>query len=95
LIVIEEPELGLHPDLIPDLADALRDASERTQVVVSTHSAKLIDCFSKEPDCVIVVDRKESSTVMQRLDGEKLSVWLEKYSLGTLWTRGDLGGVRW
>jgi len=95
LICIEEPELGLHPDILPKLAELLVNASERTQLVITTHSDILVDALSARPETVIVCEKHDGQTTMQRLDPEKLSVWLEKYSLGELWTRGELGGTRW
>ncbi|MBT9588373.1 AAA family ATPase [bacterium] len=95
LVCIEEPELGLHPDLIPGLADLLLEASEATQLVVTTHSASLVDAFHTQPECVVVCEKEDGSTCLSRLDPSQLGVWLEQYRLGQLWTRGDLGGTRW
>ncbi len=92
---IDEPELGLHPDAIPTLADLLRDAATRTQLIVTTHSAALVDAFSDEPEAICVCEKIEGSTVIQRLSEPDLRVWLEKYSLGNLWMRGLIGGNRW
>jgi predicted ATPase len=71
------------------------EASERTQLLVTTHSDVLVDALTAHPDTVVVCEKGEEGTTLRRLDGEQLGVWLEKYSLGTLWTRGDLGGTRW
>lgn len=95
LVCIEEPELGFHPDLIPKLADLLVDASSRCQVIVTTHSDILVDALSDRPESVVVCEKHDGQTSMRRLDRSDLTVWLEKYRLGELWTRGDLGGVRW
>ena len=95
LVCIEEPELGFHPDLVPKLADLLVDASSRCQVIVTTHSDILIDALSDRPESVVVCEKHDGQTSMRRLDRSDLAVWLEKYRLGELWTRGDLGGVRW
>jgi predicted ATPase len=92
---IDEPELGLHPDVIPTLADLLRDASTRTQLIVTTHSTGLVEAFSDEPEAICVCDKIEGSTVIERLSEPDLRVWLKKYSLGNLWTRGLIGGKRW
>ena len=94
-IGIEEPELGLHPDLIPKLADLLVEASSRSQLLVTTHSDILIDALSERPESVVVCEKHDGQTSMTRLDRSDLKVWLEKYSLGRLWMSGDLGGVRW
>jgi predicted ATPase len=92
---IEEPELGLHPDMIPTLADLLRDASARTQLVVTTHSQALVECFSDDPESVCVCEKEGSATRVRRLDPKQLSSWLENYSLGQLWAKGEIGGNRW
>lgn len=94
-IVLEEPELGVHPDLIHKIADLLVDASARTQLVVTTHSEILVDALHDQPDAVVVCEKHNGQTTMERLDPTKMAVWLEKYRLGDLWTSGQLGGVRW
>jgi hypothetical protein len=55
----------------------------------------LVDCLTEDPEVVVVTEKKEGSTRFQRLESEKLQEWLKKYTLGTLWTRGDIGGTRW
>jgi len=95
LVVIEEPELGLHPDVLPTLAELMKEASMRTQLIVTTHSDELVDAMSDRPDAVVVAERTESGTTLTRLSSEKLKPWLEKYRLGQLWTRGEIGGTRW
>lgn len=95
LICIEEPELGLHPDILPTIARLLKEASQRTQLIVTTHSDIIIDELTDQPESVIVCERHDGQTRMKRLDAGSLSGWLEKYRLGQLWTQGELGGVRW
>ena len=96
LICIEEPEVGLHPDAIRIVAQALVDASERTQLIVTTHSEALIDALSDRPEDVLVCERDfDNGTQFRRLNKERLSGWLERYSLGALWRNGELGGNRW
>jgi predicted ATPase len=96
LICIEEPEVGLHPEAIQIVADALVEASERTQLIVTTHSEALIDALSERPEDVLVTERDfDNSTQFRRLDKQQLSLWLEKYSLGRLWRMGEIGGTRW
>ncbi len=95
LICIEEPELGVHPDILPKLADHLVAASERTQIIVTTHSDILVDAMTERPEAVIVCEKHEGRTQMQRLSRDDLASWLEKYRLGQLWTKGQLGGNRW
>jgi predicted ATPase len=94
LVVIEEPELGLHFDMMPKIAGLLEQASRATQLVVTTHSDTLVDALSN-PASILVCEREEGSSHPRRLDPEKLRPWLERDSLGTLWTRGNLGGTRW
>jgi predicted ATPase len=94
LVVVEEPEMGLHPDLIPQVAKLLIEASSRTQLVVTTHSLMLIDALGKDPEAVIVCERDQGESVFERLEKAKLDLWLEKYSLGDLWSSGELGGYR-
>lgn len=95
LICIEEPELGLHPDILPTLADLLKTASERTQLIVTTHSDILVDAMTEMPECVVICEKHEGKTEMTRLSSEELAVWLEQYRLGQLWIEGQLGGKRW
>ena len=95
LVCIEEPELGLHPDVLPTLASLLKDAAERTQLIITTHSDVLVDALTDQPEAVIVAERGPDGTVLTRLDAAKLKPWLEKYRLGQLWTRGEIGGTRW
>ncbi len=95
LICLEEPELGLHPDILPALADLLIDASRRTQIVVTTHSDTLVSTLSNIPEAVLVCERDDQGSRLRRLDPEHLRFWLEKYSLGELWRMGEIGGNRW
>lgn len=92
---IDEPELGFHPDILPTLADLLRDASTRTQLIVTTHSSVLVDAFSDDPESICVCEKVDGSTVIKRLSKPDLNVWLKDYSLGNLWTSGEIGGNRW
>lgn len=95
LICIEEPELGLHPDILPKLADLLLEASTRTQIIVTTHSDILVDAMTEHPETVVVCEKHEGRTEMRRLKREDLAAWLDQYRLGQLWTKGQLGGTRW
>ena len=71
-------------------------ASERTQVVVTTHSRMLVDALTDHPSSVVVVCEKENGeSRFERLDGTRLKAWLDRYSLGELWSSGELGGNRW
>jgi len=94
LLCLEEPELGLHPDILPTIAEILKEVSQETQIVVTTHSDIIIDALSLTPEDVIVCENSNGYTVMQRLDKNDLSEWLERYSLGELWSKGEIGGNR-
>lgn len=89
-ILIDEPELGLHPFAIHLLASMLRSASTKRQIIVSTQSAELLNEFNAED--IIVADRTDGCTNLHRLDTEALASWLEEYSLGELWNKNLLGG---
>ncbi len=95
LVCIEEPELGLHPDIIPTIAELLRAASERCQLVVTTHSDVLVDAMTDTPEAVLVCEKHEGATTLRRLSAPDVQTWLERYRLGELWTRGEIGGTRW
>ena len=95
LVCIEEPELGLHPDILPGLAELLREASERCQLIVTTHSDVIVDALTDTPESVVICEKKKGQTILKRLDKDDLAHWLERYRLGDLWTSGELGGNRW
>ena len=95
LVCIEEPEIGLHPDVVVEVADLLRDASERCQLIVTTHSDVLVDALTDVPESVVVCEKPEGQTQLRRLDPDDLKSWLEDYRLGQLWTSGEIGGNRW
>ncbi len=89
-ILLDEPELGLHPYAIAVLADLLRSAATRTQVIVSTQSVTLVNQF--DPEDMLMVDRAEGASVFRRLSHEEIDTWLDDYSLGELWEKNVLGG---
>ncbi len=89
-ILIDEPELGLHPYAINLLASLLRAAAVRTQVVVSTQSVTLVNQLN--PEDIVVVDRSEGESIFRRLGQETIASWLDDYSLGELWEKNVLGG---
>ncbi|MDR7868405.1 MAG: AAA family ATPase [Sporomusaceae bacterium] len=95
LICIEEPELGIHRDVIPVIAQLMKDASKTTQLIVTTHSEALVDALSDTPESVLVCEKHRGCSYFQRLEEEKLKDWLQKYSLGQLWQKGEIGGNRW
>lgn len=95
LVCIEEPELGLHPDLVVRVADLLKEASTRMQLVVTTHSDMLLDALSDTPESIVVCSKENGETVMTRLDADELAPYLEEQTLSSLWSSGQLGGRRW
>jgi len=95
LICLEEPELGLHTDILPTVAELLVEASCRTQLIVTTHSDVLVSALSSHAESVLVCDRDEDGTRLRHLEPSKLKEWLEKYPLGELWRMGEIGGTRW
>ena len=95
LVAIEEPELGLHPDVVAQVAELLVNASQRMQIVVTTHSRMLVDALSDYPSSVVVCEQENGESRFERLDSARLKTWLDAYSLGDLWSSGELGGNRW
>lgn len=91
LVCIDEPELGLHPDAVPLVADLMIKASERAQLIVATHSDALVSALTAKPEAVIACERTGAGTTLRRLDSAKLAHWLEEYALGDLWRMGKLG----
>jgi predicted ATPase len=95
LVCIDEPELGLHPDLVLTVGELLVEASERMQLIVTTHSRVLVDALNGRAEDVVVCQRHEDGTQMNRLEKQDMAKWLEKYSLSDLWSSGQIGGNRW
>jgi len=95
LICIEEPELGLHPDILSTVAELLIAASKRTQIIVTTHSDALVSGLSEVPESVLVCEQNNTGSHLRRLEPQQLKNWLEKYTLGDLWRMGHIGGNRW
>jgi len=90
VILVDEPELGLHPYAVALLASLIKQSSHKTQVVVSTQSPLLLDHFS--PEDVLVTNRKDDGTSFERLKSDYLKSWLKEYSLGQLWEKNEIGG---
>lgn len=92
IIIIDEPELGLHPAAINKFASLVKKASKKSQVIVSTQSTNLVNCF--EPKDIIVVDRENNQSVFKHLSGQDLSVWINDYdySLSDMWEKNLIGG---
>lgn len=90
LIVVDEPELGLHPYALNIIASLIRTAALKTQVLISTQSSTFLDNF--DPEDIVVAERKGEATVFSRLNPEELESWLEDYSLGEVWEKNVIGG---
>jgi predicted ATPase len=91
IIIIDEPELGLHPNAINKLAGMVKSVSQQDcQVIISTQSINLVDNF--EPEDIITVDKFENQSIFHRLEKENLQSWLEDYSLGDLWQKSVIKG---
>ncbi len=90
LIIIDEPELGLHPEAIETLAEMIRRCSSRTQFILATQSPTLADFF--RPEDVLTVNRVNGASVFERQDSERLGKWLESYSIGQLWRKNVIRG---
>ncbi len=92
VIIIDEPELGLHPAAINKFAEMIKRASLNCQIILSTQSTNLVNCF--EPEDIITVDRKEGQSVFNRLKKDDLTIWLDEYeySLSDVWEKNIIGG---
>ncbi len=94
LICIDEPESGLHPDMISELMEVLGETFDQTQYVLATHSPHLLDCVSV--DKVLVFEKDDSnSSVVDSFQNPQFVEWASRYSIGALWREGDLGGNRY
>jgi predicted ATPase len=90
LIIVDEPELGLHPYALNIIADLFKKASLHTQILISTQSSSFLDNF--DPEDVIAVDREGKESKFKRLSSEELDIWLDEYSLGEVWEKNIIGG---
>ncbi len=91
LVCVEEPELGLHPDAVSALGSILVAASERMQLIVTTHSEALVSTMTNDVSSVVVCEQPGTGTDLKRLDCEELASWLDEYRLDDLWAKGVLG----
>ena len=92
LIVIDEPELGLHPTAISILAGMIKKAAENTQVVIATQSPRLLDEFNADKVVVVERDAKQHTSVFRHLSREQLKVWEDEYTTSELWDKNVIGG---
>ncbi|MBM4047037.1 MAG: chromosome segregation protein SMC [Planctomycetes bacterium] len=90
VLILDEPELGLHPYAINVVGGLIRGVSTKTQVLVATQSMSLVDCFA--PEDIVVIERKGRESEFRRLDGKALEEWLADYSLSELWEKNIIGG---
>jgi predicted ATPase len=81
--------------MVHEVAKLLLVASERMQLIVTTHSDLLVEEFSENPEVVVVCEKEHGATNLRRLDKRELAAWLKRYSLGQLWRKGQIGGNRW
>ncbi|MCP4662277.1 MAG: AAA family ATPase [bacterium] len=95
LIVIEEPELGLHPDILPTLRDLMIEAGDRSQLIVATHSTQLVDAMTDYADSVLICEKTGGTSLISRLTQDEVDRWRTHGSLGNLWMSGHIGGTRW
>ena len=91
VIVIDEPELGLHPAAVTELAGMVRMASRNAQIILATQSPRLVDEFSPQQLVVVEWEKQRGSSVLKRLDSESLQAWMERYSLSDLWEKNVIG----
>lgn len=94
LVCIDEPEIGLHPDMIIQITNAIHEFSNETQFIISTHSENVLNAFDIEKVRVFEKNDK-NETIIKQYSENNFKGWYEKYSLGQMWRQGDLGGNRW
>lgn len=94
IICLEEPEAGLHPHVVSQIAELLINASQRTQLIVTTHSDALISGLTDCPEAIIICERDDEGTKLRRLEAAQIKPWLDRYAIGDLWRMGEIGGVR-
>ncbi len=90
IIAIDEPETGLHPSMLPIVAEYAVDASQRVQVIITTHSPQFLDAFTDTKPTTTVAKWMNGETILKKLEGAELDYWLKEYSLGSLFRSGEL-----
>jgi predicted ATPase len=94
VIAIDEPEAGLHPGMLPIVAEYAVDASMRSQVILTTHSPQFLDAFRETLPTTTVTKWEGGQTDLKTIDGEELKYWLKEYTLGSLYKSGELEAMR-
>jgi predicted ATPase len=94
LIAIDEPETGLHPSMLPIIAEYARDAALKSQIIFTTHSPEFLDAFGDEVPTTTIVERQEGQTILRVVSGDELSYWLKQYTLGDLYRTRELEAMR-
>ena len=94
LIAIDEPETGLHPSMLPIVAEYAREAANRAQVILTTHSPEFLDAFGADVPTTTVVERQEGQTVLRVVSSDELSYWLKQYTLGELYRSSELEAMK-
>lgn len=95
LVCLDEPELGMHPDMIRIVGEMIADASKRAQIIVSTHSEHLLTALEDDFDCLFAFDANQEGSWVRRFGQAEFVEWRDDHRLGDLWTSGELGGNRW
>ncbi|MDT5123253.1 MAG: hypothetical protein QOC96_2735 [Acidobacteriota bacterium] len=95
LICLEEPELGMHPDMIRIVAGMIIDASTKTQLIITTHSEHLLTALQDDFDALFAFDAGLAGSIVRCFSREEYKDWRQEHTLGELWTSGELGGNRW
>jgi len=94
IITLEEPESGLHPDMLNEISKVIKEASRNSKIIFTTQSLKLLDNFELE-NVIVFEKTKENYSIAKNLDESEYKNWYDKFFLGEMWNKGDLGGVRW
>jgi len=95
VICIEEPELGMHPDMIKMVAKMIIEAAEKAQVIITTHSELLLSALQDDFDVLFAFDSGTGSSIVRQFSQQEFVTWRSSHTLGELWTAGELGGNRW
>jgi predicted ATPase len=92
VIILDEPELGLHPYAITQLAEMIKDASIHAQIIIATQSKDLVDHFDIDNISVVEMDKETQSTSVTHLSNEEYNLWLQEYTVSELWDKNIIGG---